>query len=394
MARRGELGRVFENNSMRKKILIIYPFINQEPLVFNLVENLRKNGIYVDAINSLNFRYAAKPLQKTSLYVKIISFLFSLPIPKIKGFLSKVIIREKELLRIAKNYDIIDFHYLSSAYDNLIRELSDHKIIKVTFWGSDFYRANLQRREEQRSLLALADRIQIATEAMKKDIVNYFKDFQNKISVANFGLYQFEVISKTQESSYSPIFKTEEHKDKLMIVCGYNGSKGQQHEIIIEALSKIDEDIRKKIFLIFPMTYGGANEYVKLIRNKLENLKIPFLLLNNHLSDVAIAKLRLETDIVINIQTTDAFSGSLQEHLFAENLLLVGDWLPYEILDKNQVFIKRTQISNLTKDISDCIVNFEDLKIQTSGNQMKMHEISSWQVAGKKISDIYKELLQ
>jgi hypothetical protein len=379
---------------MKDRVLIIYPFINQEPLITHLVKNLRSNGVKVDAVNSFNFRLAIKPLQKTSVRHKIISFLFTLPIPKIKGFLSKIINREKELLKIAENYNVIDFHYLSGGYDNVVKDLARQKVIKLTYWGSDFYRASLKRKEEQRNLLSLAGRVQISTQAMKNDIVEYFNDFQDKIRVANFGLYQFEVISKIEKSPYSPSFKTDEYKDKLMLVCGYNGSEAQQHSILIEEISHIDQNIQSKIFLVFPMTYGADTSYLKMIKAKLKDLKIPCIVLNNHLSDIDIAKLRLETDIAINIQTTDAFSGSLQEHLFAENLLLVGDWLPYQVLDSNDVFLKRTQIKTLGNDISDCIINFQSLKRHTLGNREKMKQISSWQIAGKRISEIYKELHQ
>src|SRR5690606_7299055 len=121
------------------------------------------------------------------------------------------------------------------------------------------------------------------------------------------------------------------------------------------------------------------------IQASLNGLQIPYLLISKSLSDVDVAKLRIETDITINIQISDAFSASLQEHLFAQNLLLVGDWLPYQILTDNQVFFKQTRIDSLSNNIADCIQNFENYREQTLGNTKKLHELSSLQVAGKKI---------
>ena len=117
-------------------------------------------------------------------------------------------------------------------------------------------------------------------------------------------------------------------------------------------------------------------------------------MLKSHLSNVDVAKLRIETDIAINIQQTDAFSGSLQEHLFAGNILLVGDWLPYDILDENHVFYKKSSLTDLSDQIKDCIVNYDKYKKMTCGNQDKMHNISSWRVAAKRISVIYDDMLQ
>lgn len=379
---------------MKKSALIIYPFVNQEPLVFHLIKSLRENGIQADAINSFNLKYVVSPLQRPSLKLRVFSFILTLPIPKIKGLFSKIINREKELLKTTENYSLIDFHYLTRSYDSLIKSLANKKTIKLTFWGSDFYRANSDRLEEQRYLLMLADRIQITTEDMKKDILTYFKDFENKASVANFGIRQFDIISKIQNLNYSPIFKTEKYKDKLMLTCGYNGSKAQQHSIIIKAIRDMDEEMKARIFLVFPMTYGGNLNYLKSIQASLNELQIPYLLISKPLSDMDVAKLRIETDITINIQISDAFSASLQEHLFAQNLLLVGDWLPYQILTDNQVFFKQTRIDNLSNNIADCIQNFESFREQTRENTKKLHELSSLQVAGKKISEIYRELLK
>lgn len=379
---------------MKNRVLIIYPFINQEQLVFNLVKNLRINGVGADAINFYNLKLAIKSLHRHSRYVTVISFLFSLRIYKIDSFFSKVFSRERVLLKMAEKYDVIDFHFLSKSYDSLIIQLANSKIIKLTFWGSDFYRASLDRREEQRNLLRLATVVQVSTHTMKLDIAGYFRDFDDKIKVANFGIYQFDVISKVRNSQYLAAFKTREFENKLMIVCGYNGSMGQQHSIIIEALAELEQSVKDKIFVVFPMTYGGDADYKSEIEYQMRKLKIPFLLLGSHLSDFDIAKLRLESDIVVNIQTTDAFSGSLQEHLFSENLLLVGDWLPYQILDENGIFLKRTNLKDLNKNLSNCIVDFQNLKYKTRGNREKIYQISSWKFAGKRITEIYKDIIK
>lgn len=376
-----------------KKILIIYPFINQEPLVYNLVINLRKNGINADAINSTFLKHAAKPIYQPSLQFKIIFFLFSLPIPKVRGFFSKVIGLDNILVKLANNYDLIDFHFFSKSYDRTILKLLKLKIIKITIWGSDFYRADSLRREQQRVIFEKCNSIQIATNNMKNDFIDYFHDFEEKIKTANFGIVHFDIISKIKKTTYSPLYKTQLYDDKLMVVCGYNGSQGQQHSIIIEALNKLDKSVKDKIFLVFPMTYGATKAYVKEVMSKLNNIQIPFIILESHLSDIDVAKLRIETDLVINIQITDAFSGSLQEHIYAENLVLVGDWLPYSILDENDVFYKKTNLDDLANQISDCIVNNSSYKKMTLGNMERMHNISSWSVAGKKLSMIYKELL-
>lgn len=374
------------------KILIIYPYLNQEPMVFHLVNSLRNNGLQVDAINSFNLQFAIKPIQEVQLKFRFIPLLSKLPLPKWKGFLFSIFDKKKALLKIANSYDIIDFHSFIAEYDSLIKELSAKKIIKVTFWGSDFYRATNERREQQRIALQFADSIQIGTLAMKSDIMEHFGEFEDKVRIANFGLQQFDLISELKKANYVHQYKKGENRDKLMVVCGYNGSKAQQHFIMIDALNKLKTDIKQKIFVVFPMTYGADSSYLKSVETELKRTNISYFILTKHLSEIEMAKLRIDSDIVVNIQKTDAFSGSLQQHLFSENVVLVGDWLPYSVLDDHKVFLKRTTIENLYHNISDCINNFDTLTNLARGNCEKMAEISSLKITGKRIAAIYNEL--
>lgn len=378
---------------MNSIILIIYPYTNQEFLVHNMVMSLRENNINADAFNSSNFRFSAPPLIKPSFRIKILGFMLGLPIPKINGLIFKLIDLNKEIIKFADCYSLIDFHVFTKIYDEIINHFLTKKVVKITIWGSDFYRVDDFRREQQRAIYKKCDSIQLLTKNMKSDFVDYYKDFEKKIKIANFGVIQFNIMDEVKKKiSGLPKFKNVTFSDKLTIVCGYNGSEAQQHKIIINALNQLDLVSKEKIFLIFPMTYGGDKKYIKKVEHELELLNIPFLLLKDLLTNKQIAQLRLETDIVINIQITDAFSGSLQEHLYAENLLLTGEWLPYSILDENQIYYRKCTLKNISSQISDCINNFDLYKKDTIGNREKMYNLSSWNVAGKKMSSIYKEL--
>lgn len=361
-------------------------------MIFHLVESLRMNGVEVDAINSFNLQFATSTILNVPLKYKIIHQLSTLPLPKWKGFLFSIFSRKKALLKIAENYDIIDFHSFISEYDSLIIHIARKKIVKITFWGSDFYRATPERRELQRIAMKSATSIQIGTVAMKNDIMQHFGEFESKVRIANFGLQQFDLISKLKKLSHSPMYKISTFSHKLMMVCGYNGSEAQQHIEIIKALSELSKEAKEKIFVVFPMTYGATHDYIKLVEKKLIASLIPYQILTEHLSEDDMAKLRIETDIVVNIQKTDAFSGSLQQHLYAENLVLVGDWLPYSVLDDHQVFYKQTTLTNLTHNISECIMQFDQLHNLAQGNSDKMYEISSLEITGRRIAAIYNEL--
>lgn len=379
---------------MRGRVLIIYPFTSQSNMVFNLVKNLRLNEVNVDAINSSNFKFSGRTLEPLSVKMRVLIFFFNLPIYKIQGLLLRIVNKHKILLNLMEGYDLIDFHYLSEEYDSLIRKMAAAKKMKVTFWGSDFYRADARRKDQIRDLLKYPEIIQFVTVNMKSDFLEYYMDFDEKIKVANFGLHQLKIISDVQKESFKPTYKVGINKDKLMVVCGYNGSEAQQHSILIESLGNINKELKEKIFLVFPLTYGANKNYLKRIEDELKILNIPFFILRSDLSEKDVAILRIEADLVINIQTSDAFSASLQEHLFCENILLVGEWLPYKTFDLLKIFYCKTHKSNLADNISYCISNFRYLKQKTIGNREKIFDLSSWTNAGARNGNIYKNMLQ
>lgn len=377
---------------MNPKVLIIFPYSNHNEMVKNMVQSLRTNGVVADAFNTSQFSFVLEPIVSFTGWVKYTMTLLSLMPSKLRFVLFRFIIFKLLLLKICENYDIVDFHVFHRGVDSLINKLLRHKTVKITIWGSDFYRADIARREQHRKIYAQCNCIQLVTESFKQDFLNYFQDFETKIRISNFGLYQFDIIDKVNKAPNKPLFKFGQYKDKIMVACGYNGSKGQQHKLIIAALKRIENRIKDKIYLVFPMTYGADLNYLHEVQKELEVINIPYTVVDKHLDNEEIARLRIETDLAVNIQITDAFSGSLQEHIFCENLLLVGDWLPYSLLDVKGIFYKKCSLDNLSLDILDCIENFSFYKKKTFGNKEKIHNISSWNVAGPRMSMIYKEM--
>lgn len=379
---------------MKEKVLVLYPYANHDGMVRSMIKTLRENGIKVDAFNSSTFRFAEKNLFPVSLKTRILIFFYSLPIPRIGGIINRIFNIKNEVARIAEKYELIDFHVFHINVDAIAEKFIGKKIIKITIWGSDFYRADNTRREKQRIIYSRCNCVQLSTETMKKDFVDYYHDFENKIRIANFGLFMFDIIDKVKTNQHKAKFNSKHiSSDRLTVVCGYNGIKLQRHDLIIEAISDLDISIKDKLYLIFPMTYGADKKYVKSIKDDIKKLNIPFEILEQDLCNEDVARLRIDADLVINIQTTDAFSGSLQEHLYAGSLLLVGDWLPYKILDDNNVFYKKCTLENIKEQIADCVVNYNEYKKQTKRNKEIMYNISSWSVAGERISTIYKDLL-
>jgi IS1 family transposase len=131
-------------------ILIFFQYSNHNQTIDELCKNLNEWKVEASSFNVATWRFRKKNHIGKVSWVSFLSLLAV--IPGLRGFLT-TLFRYKALCRLSDNYSIIDIHFFSSIYDKLIEELKRRgKKIKITIWGSDFYRASKVRREEQRKL--------------------------------------------------------------------------------------------------------------------------------------------------------------------------------------------------------------------------------------------------
>lgn len=374
------------------KVLILFQFDNHEQLINKLCKNLNAHNINSDSFNIVSLKFTGYNNYRGPLYLKIIKPLIKISI--IQTFLI-VIFRKKIILSISNNYDIIDIHFFDPAYENLIDPIKRKgKKIIITLWGSDFYRVNQARFEQQREYYQKVDTIHIATQQMQNDFIKIFPEFKDKIRLAHFGIAQFDIINELTSISDNETLKKELEipSGKIIIACGTNGSEHHQHLLIIENILKLSTFCKNKIFLIFPMTYGGSTSYIKAVERKAESSGIPYKVISSPWSINDICKLRIVSDIAITIQKTDSFSAAVQEHIFSGSIMICGEWLPYQKLFQSGIFYLSTSLESLVDTISDAINNFSMLKNKCLTNKSKMSEISSWNSVIRDWLCIYNEL--
>lgn len=375
------------------KVLILYGFSNHDQLIKSLCKNLNEQGIVADSFNVVSWKFFSLNNHKRPFLLSL--FTPFMIIPKIRGALIKflnIII----ITKLSRSYQIMDIHYFGSNYDKLIEVfLSNGKKVKITIWGSDFYRANHERRQIQRGFYHKVDTISIGTLQMKNDFLQVYPECEEKIRLAKFGISQFDIIDELQLNGYASNYKKELGlpDDKIIITCGANGSEGHQHALIFESLLKLPVDIKNKIFLVVPMSYGGSPEYKKKINEKLSQLDLPFKQFVTSLPIEDVCKVRIVSDIAITIQKTDAFSAAVQEHIYSGGILIAGEWLPYSILTDSGIYYIQTGLDNLTETIGKCIIDLQSEKQKCISNKPKMEKISSWKSTINDWKKIYEELI-
>ena len=373
------------------RALILYAFTNHNQLINDLRVNLNARGVAADSLNIVTFGMRSASGRRP-LLVLFLSGL--LKIPKVRGlFYARC--RTRVLFSLSDKYDIVDIHYISPDYDKLVLKLKEvGKKIKITIWGSDFYRADSKRIGELREILRAAGTIQFETEQVAEDFLKVFSEFEGKVAIANFGNVQLGIIDRLLENDG----KTETRKklgiprDSIVITCGTNGSEAHQHLEIIRHIKNLSPEVKEKLFLLFPMNYGGRTEYISQVESGLESMGIPYLLLTTFLPKEEFSKYVASGDIVISIQKSDSLSSTILEYLYANGILLAGEWLPYQVLRNRGIEYITVSMESIAENIAYAVENIESLKKQFENNSKSVSEFSSWNKAIPRWVDIYRRL--
>ncbi len=293
--------------------------------------------------------------------------------------------RLRTILNGAKQYDICHIHFTDYKYA-LIANLIKKKCRKLicTIWGSDYYRIGYIQKKILAYLLSHADYISFSNKRTREELIDElgFSLHQQKMTVVRYGLgllHNIELLKRDREE----IRKTFNISHQtIVITCGYNADQSQQHIAMLEAINTLDQKQKSNILLFLPLTYGGNQEYTNQIKTKLKQINTNFQVFTEFLSDDNLAKLRLVSDIMIQIQKTDQFSGSMQEHMYAGDLIITGDWLPYETMkERGAFFLEISHTNNLSKELSNILSNFDTYKKKCEINEEAIKGLSHWNVS-------------
>jgi len=247
-------------------------------------------------------------------------------------------INKYKMLKSLGRFDIAQLQFVNisgSIYLYLLRKQFT-KII-LTFWGSDILQLNKKDKFIQRFVLPTADYITLFTEEMiRKFRHEYGIRYDSKIYKVNTidgvlpnikNIYLTEGVLNAKSYFALPV-------DKIVIMCGYNGSQAQQQDELIKLISTMNISIKRKVHIIMPFMYGCTNKkYIDEVRLSLKNSDITYTIIENYLNYNDMARLSIATDIYIHVRFTDALSTSMQEQLYAGSVMIRGSWLKYHELD-------------------------------------------------------------
>jgi len=358
----------------KKRVLIITNFIGMSPFVGSLTKHLADRSIQVDVIDTGKWHfYRNNVIEKNRPF-----YANAFRIPVIGYFL--MLSHLSVLIRRNKNYDAVDILYLQPYVRRFGEYLSKHnKRLMVSYAGSDFYRVPDIIKQKVTALLDKCSAITFGNYQMADEFNKYYNNkYKTKLFTADFGIDIIPILDKNNNTTSKAVFRKNNNINDgdIIITIGYNGHDEQQHIKIIEKLKQIRRD---NLFLLILFTYGGTQEYMNRVKEVLESNNFRYKMFTKYLPDRDIADIRLNSDIVINMQLSDQASSSLLEHLYCGNIVLVGEWLPYKFWDDMGVYYHKINENNIADKLAKVIEHFKEEKAKCENNHISIGKVFSWE---------------
>lgn len=297
-----------------------------------------------------------------------------------------------------RKYDIINIHfanrYMSFVYKYL-RAMSDNLVMIP--WGSDILRRPKKNLEQLSYLYQKADYIAATPSSpIGRKILEEFKVNPEKVVGSFWGSAGIDyAIEKGKLISQKDSKERFGLSDRYVITCGYNRQEAQRHKAIIEAIDQKREQLPENLTLLFPMTYGNMTyqgKYVEEVKDECKKRNLQAVFVTEFLSLEDLYKLRNATDMFIHVQTTDAFSGSVQEYILCNKKIVHGSWNKYEQLEdfKPLFYFPVDKLENLGEII---VKAYNSDGIAIPQGVIDYVESSSWHVKVTKMNDFFMSIV-
>lgn len=292
------------------------------------------------------------------------------------------------------NYSVVNAHYLGNHSTVLLRIFGEKfGDVVLSPWGSDIYREK-KFLSAKKKLFKQADYITVFDDnPMKKDIIETL-DLRkiDQFEDIGFGSDVIEHLCRKDFSMQEAAKRKLGLDSQYVIVCGYNGSAGQQHIEIINAIYSVRDKFPDDVVFLFPMTYGATEHYLKNVEEKLSTYKLPYRIYVKFFSVEQLAHLRKAADIFIHAQVTDAFSASVQEHILAGTTVINASWVSYPGLEK---YGKPYVLFDSFDDLGPALISVIEGTANYEVSEQLLQEIrdKSWTVVAEKWGEFYKRLI-
>lgn len=365
---------------MTLKILMVAGWSGAWPYLPEMKEEFEKHGCRVDVFDIYDlgpFPFWAKAAYRI-------------------GFLRPWVERQllkRRLAQLPTDYDGVDIHYVAPIYRHLVGELKRRgRRLVASIWGSDFLRADQGALMAVGEVFSSADSITTNNPEVLAKLKARYPEHVARMKIVPFGMRSLDVLKGLIEKEPLEAMRRRfgVPDGKTVVTLGYNATRQQQHDVMLESLSRLPPEQKAGVFALIPLTNPKAPDYVAQVRAMAERAGVEFGIVEGMLSLEDICRLRIASDICVNMQTTDSLSASLQEHLFAGSQLLVGAWLPYGLFESMDIPLRRAaDARELTAQLSEVLAapGARDL---TPPHAQRIYAYSAWSSTIGQWMDLYR----
>jgi len=285
---------------------------------------------------------------------------------------------------IFSNYNVFHFHFIGKELLTPLKYVGNDKVVVLHVWGSDLLNTGgIQAYTAQYEAIKRADFIIINTIEMTQYFLAKFgREFAPKIRNAFF-VIDNEMMKRISESDASALRKKFTGRygideRKIIIEAGYNASVFQKHLEIIEQLNLLAKELKEKIHVVIPMTYGlGTNsgDYLNAVRKAAARSLFSTTVIDSYITPEEVLELIASTEIKLNLRETDNLNTAMIESFCSDTIAVNGSWMPYGTLRRIGVYYREIDsIGHLKNELEVIINNLECERKKTINNSKKVRE--------------------
>lgn len=237
-------------------------------------------------------------------------------------------------------FDAVHCHYLSvvdMALGHVMAKQQNAPLV-ATFWGSDLLRTEEATLRRMTKAIRACRRVSVFNQEHVERIRQlYGEETADKTTVLDFGEVVFPCIDKVEAAGGREAAKAHFGipADRLTVCVGSSASKAQQQLPALHALAQLDEAALRRVTLILQHTYAHDDpDNEQKVQAFAKAMPCQTLILTDFLNDMESAYLRCAADVYLHPITTDAFSTSMKEYLYAGARVAYGGWLTYPTLSE------------------------------------------------------------
>ena len=328
---------------------------------------------------------------------------YQLPLPKGRGLIDSIVrgICLKTYLR-EKHYDIIHSQWVVAPVV-LQKDIKKHcDILILTFWGGEFNKQTILGSswlycKLLNNMSCNVDCI-INSANGREGILRHLPSFRGIYRSASLGSAPLEAIYNLMETESKDDAKRgyDMPTEKIVVLIGYSGKPIHRQREIIQTLHNYPQ-LKEKIHILAPMTRGASNNYIESMKKDLCGLGASYTIISGRfLSDVEIARLRIATDVALQLSEWDGFSRSIIECLCAKSVLIYGDWLGYEnhMAPSGFAGIEAKSVEDGVNKLEEVVNNISSYKDMTDRNYINGRHQAIWSECIVDWVNAYQDLLK